>query len=91
MAQEIDGKIYQVADLEEIRRQQLDVLQKDAGNADAIVELVCADALLCEEYIMDFGPSWKNAALCREIAKYIPGGEAGNGRERMPPGPNGPI
>ena len=72
MAQEIDGKIYQVADLEEIRRQQLDVLQKDAGNADAIVELVCADALLCEEYIMDFGPSWKNAALCREIAKYIP-------------------
>ena len=72
MAQEIDGKIYHIADLEEIRRQQLDILAKDAGNAEAICELVCADALLCEEYVMDFGPAWKNAALCREIVKYMP-------------------
>lgn len=72
MAQEIDGKIYTTADLEEIRRQQIDILKKDAGNADAICELVCANALLCEEYMIDFGPAWKNAALCREIAKYIP-------------------
>ncbi len=72
MAQEIDGKIYHIADLEEIRRQQLDILKKDAGNADAICELVCADALLCEEYVMDLGPAWKNVALCREIVKYMP-------------------
>lgn len=72
MTQEIDGKTYTTADLEEIRRQQLDILGKDAGNADAICDLVCADALLCEEYVMDFGPAWKNAALCREIAKYMP-------------------
>lgn len=72
MSQTIDGKEYGIPELEEIRRQQLDILSKDKGNSDAICELVCADALLCEEYVRDFGPSWKNEALCYEIVRYMP-------------------
>lgn len=68
----IDGKEYGIADLEKIRSQQLDILAKDKGNSEAICELVCADALLCEEYVKDFGPSWKNVELCREIVRYVP-------------------
>lgn len=71
MSQIIDGVEYSIKDLELIRQQQLDILEKDKGNADAICELVCADALLCEEYTKDWGPNWLNADLCKEICKYI--------------------
>lgn len=72
MSQTIDGKTYEVSDLQEIRRQQLDILSKDRGNLEAMCELVCADALLCEEYSSIInGPSWLNAPLCREIALYM--------------------
>lgn len=68
----IDNKEYSIAELEQIRSQQLDILNKDKGNANAICELVCANALLCEAYCQDFGPQWRNAELCREICRYIP-------------------
>lgn len=68
----IDGKEYGISELEEVRKMQLDILSKDAGNADAACELVCADALLCEEYNRECGVNWRNAALCREIARYMP-------------------
>lgn len=73
MSQKIDGKEYDIADIEQIRRQQLDILQKDKGNIEAICELVCADALLCEEYPKGMGPHWLNTGLCNEICYYIPG------------------
>lgn len=72
MSQTIDGKELEVADLEAIRLQQLEIIEKDKGNVDAICELVCADALLCDEYPKDQGPQWRNAELCREIARYMP-------------------
>lgn len=83
MSQTIEGKEYTAADLEEIRIRQLDILAKDKGNSDAICELVCADALLCKENVMDFGPSWLNPPLCREIAKYMPAIIDGGGREQL--------
>lgn len=72
MSQTIDGVEYTIKDLEKIRKEQLEILKKDPANSDAICELVCADALLCEEYPKDFGPHWRNAALCREICRYMP-------------------
>lgn len=83
MAQNIDGNTYTASDLQRMRNEQLDILKKDPGNADAICELVCADALLCKENVMDFGPSWLNPPLCREIAKYMPAIIDGGGREQL--------
>ena len=72
MSQTIDGKEYGISELETIRLQQLDILKKEQGNIDAICELVCADALLCEEYPKDMGPQWLNSDLCKEICRYMP-------------------
>ena len=72
MSQTINGKEYSTTDLEQIRNQQIDIIRKDKGNVAAICELVCADALLCEEYHKDMGPYWLNAGLCHEICRYMP-------------------
>lgn len=48
------------------REQQLDILRKDPGNSEAIMELMCANVLICEENIKDFCPAYKNAKLCRK-------------------------
>lgn len=59
--------------LEEYREQLIKQLHYTGPKTiDAMCELVCASALLCEKNVRDSGPFWDNPELCRTIAYYMP-------------------
>lgn len=79
---------YTIEQLQEIRRTQHEILDREPGNLDAASELICADALLCELNVRELGKSWKNAALCQEILYYLPAVEKLTRREGYPDAAN---
>ncbi|MCD8387658.1 MAG: hypothetical protein LUD17_12325 [Bacteroidales bacterium] len=66
------SEIPQELNLEEYREEQFHILYNDPHNIEAICELVCASALLCEKNAQMYGPFWENPELCRTIAHYMP-------------------
>ena len=59
-------------DIPEYRKELLSKIAASPDDLESMAELVCADCLICEENVKDFGPAWKNSVFVNEILEYAP-------------------
>lgn len=57
-------------ELLEYRKKLLSDLNNNPDDHESRIELVCADCMICQEHVKDFGPAWKNTPYLEEIATH---------------------